>query len=306
MTADLTGQEQIAEINGISICYETFGEPHQPALLLIMGLATQMIHWDDNFCQLLAEQGFRVIRFDNRDIGKSSHLKGAQAPSLTSVLANQWFGKKLKAPYTLDTMAEDAIALMDHLKIEKFHVVGVSMGGMIAQCIAIKQPNRTMSLTSIMSTTGNQSLPKPKKSVMLKVMQPPPKEHDAYIKYALGLWKLLHGQRFPFYQERMTKLLERAKERSFYPAGVWRQTCAILASEDRTKALQKLHLPTLVMHGDADPLVPVECGKATAEAINNAHLRVFPGMGHTLPEELWQQMIKEILDVVARADAIAS
>lgn len=286
--------ELFVELDQLSICYETFGDENDQPLLLIMGLGTQMIHWDERFCQQLASQGYWVIRFDNRDIGKSTKLSQLKAPSMPYVLANQLFGAKLKAPYDLNDMARDAFALLDHLNIDSCHVVGVSMGGMIAQCMAINAPHRVLSLTSIMSTTGDTSLPRAKKSFMLKVMQPPPKELDEYVQYATKLWRLLHADHFTFDQERIEKLMVRARERSFCPAGVWRQTCAILASPDRTKSLNTLRVPSLVLHGDLDPLVPLECGLATAKAIPDAKLKVFEGMGHTLPEQLWPSMIDEI------------
>ncbi|GAA0859088.1 alpha/beta hydrolase [Aliiglaciecola litoralis] len=290
-----TDNEKLAEVNGITLCYESFGDPKHPAMLLIMGLATQMIHWDERFCQKLADRGFWVIRFDNRDIGNSSKISHAKVPSLPSVFANQLFGRRLKVPYHLENMAEDALALLDFLNIDQCHVTGVSMGGMIAQCMAIIAPHRLLSLTSIMSTTGDPKLPKPKKSVVLKVMQPPPKEEQAYIQYALGLWKLLHQNHFEFDHQKVRSLLLKAKQRSYDPAGIWRQTCAILAAEDRTQKLTQLTMPCLVIHGDADPLVPVECGIATANAIPNATLKIFTGMGHTLPEPLWDEMIEQMV-----------
>lgn len=292
-----TPVEQYAPANEIKLCYQTFGKQTDTPLLLIMGLATQMIHWDDLFCQQLADKGFWVIRFDNRDIGKSTKLSGARVPSMTKVLANQWFGKKLKVPYDLFTMAEDAIGLLDYLEVESANVVGVSMGGMIAQCMAIRYPKRVLSLTSIMSTTGNPKLPKPKKTVMLKVISPPPKDDDAFIDHSIKLWRLLHADIYDFDPLRTEDLLRRAKLRSYYPAGIWRQTCAILASADRTSMLQELTLPSLVMHGDADPLVPVECGIATAKALKNSKLKIYPGMGHTLPMSLWPDMIQHICNI---------
>ncbi|GAB2702175.1 alpha/beta fold hydrolase [Aliiglaciecola aliphaticivorans] len=291
----ISSEERFADVNGITLCYQTFGNPNDRPLLLIMGLATQMIHWDPRFCQKLVDQGYWVIRFDNRDIGRSTILQNQKKPTLFSVAANQLFGKKLHVPYNLHTMAGDAVALLDHLKVERCHLVGVSMGGMIAQCIAIDYPNRVASLTSIMSTTGNRRLPKPKKSVMFSILQPPPKEPKAYLRYSVRLWKMLHGKHYQFDQAKIAALLQHARERSFNPDGVWRQTCAILASPDRTQALHKISLPSLVIHGDNDPLVPVECGIATAAAINNCELLIIKGMGHTLPEEAWEQIIDSIV-----------
>ncbi|MDO6712603.1 MULTISPECIES: alpha/beta fold hydrolase [Aliiglaciecola] len=293
--SEVTNSEELfADVNGITLCYQTFGNPKDKPLLLIMGLATQMIHWDPRFCQKLVDQGYWVIRFDNRDIGRSTLLQGQKKPTIFSVAANQLFGKKLHVPYDLHTMAGDAVALLDHLNIATCHLVGVSMGGMIAQCIAIDYPNRVASLTSIMSTTGNRTLPKPKKSVMLKIIQPPPKDPKAYLHYSLKLWKMLNGDYFNFDKKKIATLMQHARERSFNPDGVWRQTCAILASPDRTSALHKIKLPSLVIHGDCDPLVPVECGIATAAAIENCELVIIKGMGHTLPEEAWDQIISSI------------
>lgn len=290
-------QEQFAEVNGISLCYQTFGDPNNKPLLLIMGLATQMIHWDLGFCQKLVDQGFWVIRFDNRDIGRSTMLRGQKVPSIISVAANQLFGKKLEVLYDLHTMAADAVALLDHLNIQASHVVGASMGGMIAQCMAIDFPERVLSLTSIMSTTGDPSLPKPKKSVVLKVMKPAPKDPEAYLQYALNLWQLLNGTHYYFDKEKVGSFLQLARERSFYPKGIWRQVCAILASPDRTQALKQLTLPALVIHGDQDPLIPVACGIATASAIQGSELMILEGMAHTLPEPLWEQIISGIANI---------
>ncbi|MFA3792952.1 alpha/beta fold hydrolase [Aliiglaciecola sp. SL4] len=295
MTEVNNSDELFADVNGITLCYQTFGDPKGKPLLLIMGLATQMIHWDPRFCQKLVDQGYWVIRFDNRDIGKSTILHDQKKPTFFSVAANQFFGKKLHVPYNLHTMASDAVALLDHLNISTCHLVGVSMGGMIAQCVAIDYASRVASLTSIMSTTGDRALPKAKNAVILKILQPPPKEPKAFLQYSLKLWKMLHGKHFKFDKQKISLLLQHARERSFNPDGVWRQTCAILASPDRTQALHYVKVPSLVIHGDADPLVPVECGIATAAALENSELLIIKGMGHTLPEEAWDQMIDSIV-----------
>lgn len=287
-------QEQKVKTNGIHLSYDSFGDASNPPILLIMGLATQMIHWDTQFCQMLAAKGFWVIRFDNRDIGNSEKLHSAEVPNIPVLLAKQWIRGKMNVPYLLDDMAHDVFGLLDALNINKTHVVGVSMGGMIAQCMALMAPHRLLSLTSIMSTTGNRKLPKPKTSVSLQMIKPVPKEDQAYLAHAMEMWKTLHGGHFEFDTQRIKTLLIAAKNRSFYTKGIIRQLSAILASEDRTEKLKSLDLPTLVLHGDADPLVPVECGYATAKAIPNAKLKIYPGMGHTLPKELWADMIEEI------------
>lgn len=294
--------ESQIDANGITITYDSFGDQNDPVILLIMGLATQLIHWDEDFCKKLASQGYWVIRFDNRDIGKSTKFSTANTPNIVSLLANQWFGRTLKAPYLLDDMAEDALDLLAVLKIDKAHVVGVSMGGMIAQCMAIKAPNRIHSMTSIMSTTGARNLPKAKSSVSLKVMKPLPKEEDKFVAQGLKMWQLLHGEHFEFDNERISKLIVRAKNRSFNPAGVLRQLSAIIASGDRTSKLANVSVPSLIMHGDADPLVPFECGVATAAVIQNSRFKSFKGMGHTLPSQLWDEMINEITDLAKAAE----
>ena len=203
--------EQFAPANGLSICYQCFGQQQNPPLLLIMGLATQMIHWDDAFCQQLADQGFWVIRFDNRDIGKSTKLTGQAAPGMAAVAANQWFNRPLKVPYKLMDMANDTLGLLNHLEIDKAHIVGVSMGGMIAQCMAIGHSARVASLTSIMSTTGNRKLPKPSAQVMLKIMRPVPKEPNPYLAHVLDMWKMLHGDTYEFDPVRVSSILTRAR-----------------------------------------------------------------------------------------------
>jgi len=290
------GEQQVAT-NGLRINYDSFGDPSHPAMILVMGLGTQMIHWDDDFCKLLASQGFWLVRFDNRDIGKSTWLTELTAPGLVAFLGNSWFGNALNAPYLLNDMADDTLGLMDALHIEKAHIIGASMGGMIAQCVALKAPERVISLTSIMSTTGNRSLPKAKKRVGMTLLRPLPKNIEQYIQQSLNVWQMLHTDNFPFETERIKKLLRYSRERGFNPAGVSRQLSAIIDSPDRTAQLVSLMTPSLVIHGDQDPLVPVECGYATAEALPNGQLKIFKGMGHTLPKQLWPEISDGIVDL---------
>ncbi|MFT5677291.1 MAG: pimeloyl-ACP methyl ester carboxylesterase [Paraglaciecola sp.] len=285
---------QRVSANGLQITYDSFGDPADPAMILIMGLGTQMIHWSEEFCQLLASNKFRVIRFDNRDIGKSTWLKDYPVPSLLDFIGNSLFSRKMNAPYLLDDMADDTLALMDVLKVDKAHLVGASMGGMIAQSIALKAPGRVSSLTSIMSTTGNRSLPKAKKRVSAKLLKPGAKEIEQYVEQSLGVWKMLHGEHFSFDLERIETVIRDSRNRGFHPAGVARQLSAIIDSPDRTLGLQELQVPSLIIHGDQDPLVPVECGIATAAAIPGATLKILEGMGHTLPFQLWPQIVKDI------------
>ena len=281
--------------NGLQITYDSFGDPADPAMILIMGLGTQMIHWSDQFCQLLASNKLWVIRFDNRDIGKSTWLKNDPVPSVWDFISNSFFSKKVNAPYLLDDMADDTLALMDALNIHKAHLVGASMGGMIAQCIALKSPARVSTLTSIMSTTGDRSLPKPKTMVSAKLLKPVAKEIEQYIAQGLNVWLMLHGEHFPFDPQIVEKVMRESWQRGFNPAGVARQLSAIIDSPDRTVGLQKLQIPSLIIHGDNDPLVPVECGIATAAAIPGATLKILKGMGHTLPVQLWPQIVADIV-----------
>ena len=286
---------QQVSANSLQITYDSFGNPTDPAMILIMGLGTQMIHWSDQFCQLLASNKFSVIRFDNRDIGKSTWLKDYPVPSLLDFIGNSLFSRKMNAPYLLDDMADDTLALMDVLKLDKAHLVGASMGGMIAQSIALKSPGRVSSLTSIMSTTGNRSLPKAKKRVSVKLLKPGAKDIEQYVEQSLGIWKMLHGEHFTFDRERVESMIRDSRQRGFHPAGVARQLSAIIDSPDRTQGLQQLQVPSLIIHGDQDPLVPVECGIATAAAIPGATLKILEGMGHTLPIQLWPQIVEDIV-----------
>jgi pimeloyl-ACP methyl ester carboxylesterase len=286
--------EQLVNSNGLTLNFDSFGDPQHPAIILIMGLGTQMIFWHDEFCKQIAVMGFWVVRFDNRDIGKSSWLNKAKTPGKLSTLSNVLFNRRLKTPYLLDDMADDTLGLMETLNIDSAHLVGASMGGMIAQCIALKMPSKVKTLTSIMSTTGNRSLPKPRPSVSIKLAARVPKSTEAYLNHALSLWRLIHGAHYPFNTEDVTQLLQQAFQRGTNPNGVIRQFCAIIASPDRTQALSNLNIPSLVVHGDMDPLVPVQCGIATANAIPNAKLCIFKGMGHTLPQSLWSDIINEI------------
>jgi len=288
---------QQVSANGLHINYDSFGDPADPAIILIMGLGTQMIHWSDQFCQLLASNKLWVIRFDNRDIGKSTWLKDYPVPNVWDFIGNSLFNKKVDAPYLLNDMADDTLGLMDALNVHKAHIVGASMGGMIAQCIALKSPVRVISLTSIMSTTGNRSLPKPKTRISAKLLKPLAKDIDQYVLQGLDVWQMLHGEHFPFDPEVVEKVIRESWQRGFNPAGVARQLAAIMDSPDRTQGLQKLDIPSLIIHGDIDPLVPVECGIATASAIPGSTLKILKGMGHTLPVLLWQQIIADIVRV---------
>jgi pimeloyl-ACP methyl ester carboxylesterase len=271
-----------AVANGIQIAYESFGSSGGRPLLLIMGLGAQLIHWDDELCELLAEQGHHVVRFDNRDSGLSTHLHDEGVPALGT-----------SSSYLLDDMADDAAGLMDALGWTAAHVVGASMGGMIAQTLAIRHPERVLTLTSIMSTPGpNVAPPTPEASAVL--LAPPAPDRAGVLAQALETWSVIGSPGFDLDRERIVRMSGQAYDRSFDPPGTTRQLAAILASGDRTEQLGTLGVPALVIHGEADLLVPVAGGQATAAAIPGARLLTFPGMGHDLPKPLWPEIVDAI------------
>ncbi|MBW1984246.1 MAG: alpha/beta hydrolase [Deltaproteobacteria bacterium] len=281
--------------NGIQIEYDTFGDSSAKPLLLIIGLGAQMIDWDEKHCRRLADNGHYVIRFDNRDIGLTTKLDDAGIPDIMEAYNLLAQGKQLTAPYTLDDMADDAVGLFEALNVEKAHICGMSMGGMIAQTIAIRHPEKLLSLTSIYSSTGNPELPPPTPEAMEVLLAPPPEKKEAYIEYLLNVFKTISGPGFPFDKKWHRELTVQRYERSFYPDGVGRQLMAILAHGNRKSALASVSVPTLVIHGSDDPLVPVEGGKDTAEAIPGAELIIIEGMGHDLPHDgAWPQIVEAI------------
>jgi pimeloyl-ACP methyl ester carboxylesterase len=285
---------RIARANGIDICYEIFGDANAEPMLLIMGLGAQMIHWDDDFCAQLAARGFRVIRFDNRDIGKSSRLSGGKRLTPVELLKLRFLKIPVAAPYKLRDMAEDTTSLMDVLGIKSAHLVGASMGGMIAQEIAISFPQRVRSLTSIMSTTGNPKVPPPTREAAAILMAPPPATKEEYFVRFGQTWKVLRAGSFPQDEALDRARAERTFERGLNPAGVGRQLRAILASGSRKERLHSVKAPTLVIHGSVDPLVRPEGGKDTAASIPGARFLLIEGMGHALPIPMWPQIIDAI------------
>ncbi|MEP0356723.1 alpha/beta hydrolase [Paraglaciecola sp.] len=290
--------ECLINTNGINVNFDSFGNEDAPVIILIMGLATQMIFWETKFCELLASKGFRVIRFDNRDVGKSTWCDDLNVPSHLALLANILLKRTLKAPYSLNDMAKDTLGLMDGLQIDQAHVVGASMGGMIAQALAIRSPERVKSLTSIMSTTGNRQLPKPKITFLSNLFKRPPKQADQFVAFGLSLWKALHGNTYGFQKEKVSELLRLSVHRGLNPKSNVRQLAAILSSKDRTEALKAVKIPSLILHGDSDPLIPVACGHATAQAIPHSKIKVYSGMGHTLPDELLPEIANDILELI--------
>ena len=284
-----------ATANGIQIEYDTSGDPSTEPLLLIIGLGAQMIAWDDDLCRDLAGRGHYVIRFDNRDVGLSTKFEEAGVPHLIELIGKAMAGEKVTVPYTLDDMADDSVGLLDALGIRKAHICGMSMGGMIAQTIAIRHPSRVLSLISIYSNTGNPELPQPKPEIMGLLITPPPKEREANIEHTFGIFKTIAGPGFLFDEKWARKILAESYDRSFYPQGMDRQLAAIIAHGNRGPALASVKVPTLVIHGTGDPLVPVEGGKDTAKAIPGAELLLIEGMGHDLPHGgAWPRIVEAI------------
>jgi len=284
-----------APANGLKLCYDTFGDATASPLLLIMGLAAQMVAWDDEFCTLLAARGYRVIRFDNRDIGLSSRIESAGLPDVSAAFMAAMQGKPIPSPpYLLSDMADDAIGLLDALGIPSAHVVGASMGGAIAQTLAINHSERLRTLTSIMASTGEPGLPPPSADALAVLFKPTPTDQAAYFESYVQTWKVLRAGSFPLDEARDLSRAGQNFARGLNPAGVARQLVAILASGSRKQALGAVRVPTLVIHGDIDPLVPLACGLDTAESVPGAKLLVVPGMGHALPISQWPQIIDAI------------
>ncbi len=290
------GDEKIAPANGIELCYQEMGDPEGEPLLLVMGLATQMIAWDEGFCELLAERGFRVVRFDNRDIGRSTKLTSAGVSKRVDML----LGRRGSAPYLLRDMAADTIGLMDHLGIDSAHVVGASMGGMIVQTLAIEHSERIRSLVSIMSNTGSRWTGLPSRKAMAVLLGKPPRDRDAAIERAVRTFGVIGSPGYPFDEERLRRVAGRSYDRGHSAAGIARQLHAITASGDRTEALRGVHTPATVIHGNRDPLVRPAGGRATARAIPNARLKLIDGMGHDLPRQLWPVFAEEIAETASR------
>ena len=268
-----------AHANGIELEYESFGELRDPPLLLIMGLGSQMIVWPDELCRMLAAKGFRVIRYDNRDVGLST---------------------KPAAGYTLDDMADDAAGLLDALDLPSAHVVGASMGGFLAQLLALRHPARVRSLCIIMSSTGAPDVGRPAPDILPMLLQPLPTERAAHIEYRLSIARRLSSPGYPFDEPRLRALIGAAFDRCAFPLGGQRQLAAVMTATDRTARLAAIRVPTLVLHGADDPIVDKSGGEAIARAIPGAKLRIFPGMGHDLPAALWPTFADAIADT-ARA-----
>ena len=282
------------ETNGIQVEYDTFGDRSARPLLLVMGLGGQMIMWDEEFCEQLADCGHFVVRFDNRDIGFSTQFDEHGPPDMAAMMAAFAGGEAPPSAYTLDDMADDAAGLIEALELEAAHVCGASMGGMIAQTLAIRYPRRVKSLVSIMSTTGEPELPGPSPEAMSILVGPPPQTREEAIERGVKLWSVIGSPGFPFDEERTRERAGRFYDRANHPEGQARQLAAIVSHGSRREALTRLDVPTLVIHGAADPLVPVAGGRDTAAAIPGAELLVVEGMGHDLPPGAWPTIVPAI------------
>ena len=283
----------IAEANGIELCFETFGDRSDPAVLLVSGYTSQLLGWDEGFCAELAARGRFVIRFDNRDVGLSTHLDGQHVDIAAVLAASAGRGEMPPVPYTLSAFSDDGFGLLDHLGIDAAHVMGMSMGGMIVQTMAIEHPERVLSMTSVMSTTGEteyfQSLPE----VMKALMTPPPAERAGYIAHVSGTARLFSSPRY-FDQGKAEQKAAAAFDRCYYPEGAIRQLAAIRGSGDRADALRTLEVPTLVIHGRADTLILPKGGERTAELVRGANLLLLHDMGHDIPQPLWPLIVDAV------------
>ncbi len=290
--------EQFCDVGrGITLCYETFGEESDPPLLLIMGLGMQMLGWADDFCRQLAERGFYVVRYDNRDAGRSTHIKGR--PPSPGQLLRRRINPVL---YTLSDMAEDARRLLQELGLEPAHVVGASMGGMIAQMLAAEHPASVRSLVSIMSSTGSRRSGQPSPAIYRYFLSRPPSDREGYIDRQVSVFTAIGSRGLPQDTERHRDIAARSWDRGVDPAGSGRQLGAIIASGNRTQQLRSIATPTLVIHGSKDPMVNRSGGVATARAIPGAQMITIEGMGHDLPEAAWPQILEAISEHAHAAD----
>jgi pimeloyl-ACP methyl ester carboxylesterase len=290
--------EQFATVEtGIELCYETFGDPADETILLVMGLATQMLAWDERFCALLVERGFHVVRFDNRDVGRSTKLD-APPPNTKQIVLRD----KKAAAYTLSDMADDAVGLLDHLGVDRAHVVGASMGGMIAQTMAIEHPERVRSLVVIMSNEGGRMKGQPALQAYPVLLGRAPKGREAYADHVAKIFEVIGSPGYPADPDALRKRAMVAYERGIHPAGAGRQLMAVIASPNRTQGLRRLRVPATVIHGKADKLVRISGGRAVAKAIPDAQLIEIDGMGHDLPPGVWPQIIDAIAETAARAE----
>lgn len=299
--APVVSDELLAPISSdVELCYQTFGDPDDEPLLLVMGLSGPMTWWDEAFCEQLARAGFHVVRYDNRDTGKSSRIK---APVRRDQLVRAFATGKARVPYTMSDLAGDAVALLDHLGLDSAHVVGVSMGGMIAQTVAVEHPSRVRSLTSISSTTGRRSVGWQHPSLLPRLIAPRKPGREAYVESSLAMWSLIGSAGFPTDPDALQARANETFDRGVSASGVVRQMLAILTQGDRTPRLRSLRVPALVIHGMADKMVHVSGGRSTAAAIPGAELVLVDGMGHDLPPDLFPTFVEAIARTADRASA---
>jgi len=294
--------EQLTSVGrGVKLCWQAFGDPGDPPILLVQGLGTQLIAWPVELCERLVAAGFHVVRFDNRDIGRSTRMTDLPPPTNLRLLAKRFD----PAQYDLNDMADDAAGLLDALELAPAHVVGVSMGGMIGQMLAVRRPDAVRSLTSIMSTTGGRRVGRPAHSTLRLLLSKPARDRDGAIERSVRMFRHIGSAGFPFDEERLRLLAGLSFDRGFNPAGAARQLAAILKSGDRTAQLGRITAPTLVIHGDRDLMVNPTGGEATARAIPGARLETIAGMGHDLPAGAWDQLAQLITEHARAADAAA-
>jgi len=286
-------------VGDVELCFEQFGSEADPALLLVMGLGTQMIHWREELCEALVARGLRVIRFDNRDNGRSTILRHLPAPTPRELITRQ-----VRPRYTLEDMAADAVGLLDHLGNREAHVAGASMGGMIAQILAISHPERVASLTSIMSTTGGRDVGQPALRLYPSLLRRAPRDRAGYVEFVVRMSREIGSPSFRPDEADVRAMALRAHERGIHPSGTARQLAAIMAAPDRTPALRRLDLPATVINGLEDRLVRPTGGRATAAAIPGARLEEIRGMGHDLPPALWPRLADAIAGVAEEAGAL--
>ena len=289
------------QANGLELAYEQFGDDADPALILIMGLGMQLTGWPDAFCRALAYRGLRVIRFDNRDIGLSTKLRSAMTyDTPRKAFFKAMFGRAIRAPYTLDDMADDVIGLMDGLKIDSGHIVGASMGGMVAQLVTARHPDRVLTLTSIMSSSGAKTLPRARLAVLLRLTRAPRSNKPKVVAEHMARTMRVLGSRDPAFERShadWVSEIRRSVERSYYPPGTTRQTLAVMAAPSRADLLGGIEQPVLVIHGRADPLLPVKHGRETARALALVHYEEIRGMGHDLPPRVLPRIVQWISDL---------
>jgi pimeloyl-ACP methyl ester carboxylesterase len=296
-----------ARANGLTLHYETSGDPSHPPLLLIMGLGGQLITWPQPLIDALAAAGYYVIRFDNRDAGLSTELKELGKPDLLRAGIASTLRLPVRAPYALDDMADDTLGLLDALGIDSAHIVGISMGGMIAQLLAIRHPARVRTLTLIMTHSGNPSLPGARWPIRLRmVLRPKLQSREQIVRYSMQTMRLIGSPGFPFPDDVLRAMQTAQFDRAFRPAGLARQTAAILAAGNRAKALRRMQRPTLVIHGADDPLIPVAAGYELATLIPNADLEVIAGMGHDVPPQLVPRLAASLIRHADSARSIAA